>query len=86
MTLIIPFNNDWLGFSAPKKNENCYQQVFLKEWEYIVTRHINDNLIGFSSSDESDEEYIKDQVNDFFREQFWKRIFWGSTFNESNEE
>ena len=39
-----------------------YQQVFLKECKYIenkVIRHINDNLSDFSSSDESDEEYIK---------------------------
>ena len=45
--------------SAVKKNENYYSQVFLKEWKHIekkVIRHINDNLSGFSFSDESAEE------------------------------
>ena len=45
--------------SAPKKGENYYPQVFLKECKYIdkkVLRHIHDNLSGFSSDDESDEE------------------------------
>ena len=45
--------------SALKKNENYYLEVFLKECKYIekkVIRHIDDNLIDFSSSDESDEE------------------------------
>ena len=35
------------------KDENCYQQVFLKECNYIqkkVIRHINDNLSDFFSS------------------------------------
>ena len=42
-----------------KKNENYYQQVFLKECKYIekkVIKHTNDNLSGFCYSDESDEE------------------------------
>ena len=45
--------------SALKKDENYYLEVFLKECKYIekkVIRHIDDNLIDFSSSDESDEE------------------------------
>ena len=47
--------------SALKKDGNHYPQVFLKECKYIekkVTRHINDNLSDFSSSDESDENYF----------------------------
>ena len=42
--------------SARKRDENYYLQVFLRECKYIekkVIRHINDNLSGFSSSDES---------------------------------
>ena len=45
--------------SALKKDENYSPQVLLKECEYIekkLSRHINDNLSDFSSSDESDEE------------------------------
>ena len=48
--------------SALKKDENYYLQEYLKECKYIekeVIRHINDNLIYFSSADEShdsDEE------------------------------
>ena len=56
-------NHTYLGVislgSAVKKDENYYSQVFLKEWKYIekkVIRHINDNLSGFSFSDESAEE------------------------------
>ena len=44
--------------SALKKEENYYPQVFLKD-RYVekkVIRYINDNLSGFSSSDESDEK------------------------------
>ena len=44
--------------SAPKKDENYYQEVFLKECKFIkkkVVRCINDNLSGFSFSDESYE-------------------------------
>ena len=44
--------------SALKKDENCYQQVFLKECKYIeikVIRYINDNFSGFSSDDDSDD-------------------------------
>ena len=44
---------------ALKKDENYYPQVVLKKCKYIekkLIRHINDNLSGFSSSDESDEE------------------------------
>ena len=46
-------------YSALKKDETYYPQVFLKECKYIekkVIRHINDNLSRFSYSDESDEE------------------------------
>ena len=46
-------------YSALKKDETYYPQVFLKESKYIekkVTTHINDNLSRFSYSDESDEE------------------------------
>ena len=45
--------------SILNKDENYYQQVFLKKCKYIekkVVRHINDNLSDSSSSDESDEE------------------------------
>ena len=45
--------------SAPKKDDNYCLQVFLKECKYIqkkVIKHSNDNLSGFSYSDESDEE------------------------------
>ena len=45
--------------SAPKKDDNYYLQVFIKESKYIekkVIRQINDNLSNFSSSNESDEE------------------------------
>ena len=41
--------------STPKKDENYYRQVFLKDWKYIekkVVRHIIDDLE--SSSDDSD--------------------------------
>ena len=47
--------------SALKRDENYYLEVFLKVCKYIekkVIRHIDDNLIDFSSSDESDEEYL----------------------------
>ena len=42
-----------------KKDENYYPQAFLKECTYTeqkIIRHIKDDLSGFSSSDESDEE------------------------------
>ena len=45
--------------SALKKDENCYPQMFLKEFKYTeknVVRHINDNLSDFFSSNESDVE------------------------------
>ena len=45
--------------SALKKDDSYNPQAFLREYKYIeknVVRHINDNLNGFSSSDESDEE------------------------------
>ena len=45
--------------SALKKDENYYQQVFLKECKCIekkVVRHINGNLNDFSSDYESDKE------------------------------
>ena len=45
--------------SALKKDDNYYQQVFLKECKYIekkVIRHINDNLSDFSSSSSSDDD------------------------------
>ena len=45
--------------SALKKHGSYYLQVFLKECQYVkkkVIRHIHDNVSGFSSSDESDEE------------------------------
>ena len=47
-------------YSALKKDENYYPQVFLKDCKYIekkVVSDIHDNLSDFSySSDESDEE------------------------------
>ena len=51
--------------STPKKDENYYLQLFLKECKYIkkkVIKYANDNLSDFSSSDYSDncdEEQIK---------------------------
>ena len=45
--------------SAVKKDENYDPQIFLKECKYTekkVIGHINDDLNGFSSSDESEEE------------------------------
>ena len=45
--------------SAPRKDENYYPQVFLKEYKYIekkIIRDINDNLTNFAYSDKSDEE------------------------------
>ena len=45
--------------SAPKKDDNYYPQVFLKECKYIekkLVRNINDNLGDFSSFDEYNEE------------------------------
>ena len=49
--------------SAPKKDDNYYSQVFLKEYKYIekeVVRHVHDSLSDFSSSssDDSDEEQM----------------------------
>ena len=46
-------------YSALKKDQNNYRQVFLKECKNVekkVIRHINNNLSDFPSSDESDEE------------------------------
>ena len=48
--------------SALKKDENYYLKVFLKEFKYIekkLMRHINDNLSDFSSSDQSDVEWLQ---------------------------
>ena len=48
--------------SAPRKDENYYPQVFLKEYKYIekkIIRHINDNLTNFAYSDKSDEEWSR---------------------------
>ena len=45
-----------------KKDGNFYPQVFLKECKYSekkLIRYVNDNLSDFSSSDKSDEEWIK---------------------------
>ena len=49
----------WHLDSTLKENNNYYPRVFSKECKYIeknVIRHINDNLSGFSSPDNSDEE------------------------------
>ena len=49
----------WHLDSTLKENNNYNPQVFSKECKYIekkVIRHINDNLSGFSSPDNSDEE------------------------------
>ena len=46
-------------YSALKKDENYYRQVFLKECKNVekkVIRHINNNLSDFPSSYEFDEE------------------------------
>ena len=46
-------------YSALKKDESYYRQVFLKECKNVekkVIRHINNNLSDFPSSDASDEE------------------------------
>ena len=56
--------------------------MIIKECNYIekkVVRHIIDNLSDFSSSDETDQEYIKMY---FLMEQFFKRAI----LKESNEE
>ena len=56
--------------------------MIIKECNYIekkVVRHIIDNLSDFSSSDETDKEYIKMY---FLRERFFKRAI----LKESNEE
>ena len=56
-TLIILKKLDF----APKKDDNYYPQVFLKECKYTekkVIRHINYNFSDFSYSDESDEEQL----------------------------
>ena len=48
-------------YSALKKDEIYYLQVFLKECKYVekkILRHISDNLSAFSSFEESDGEYI----------------------------
>ena len=45
--------------SAFNNDQNCYSQLFVKKCKYIekkVIRYINDNLSGFSSSDESNKE------------------------------
>ena len=56
--------------------------MIIKECNYIekkVVRHIIDNLSDFSSSDDTDKEYIKMY---FLRERFFKRAI----LKESNEE
>ena len=61
--------------SALKKDDNYYLQMFLKERKYIekkVIRHINDNFSYFSSSDESDELYIKAVRLLIFENQFFE--------------
>ena len=59
MKLLIFMIKKFLSLhSALKKDENYYQQVFLKECKYIekkVTWYINGNLSDFSSCDESDK-------------------------------
>ena len=42
--------------AALKKDDNYYLQVFLKDIEKKVIRHINSNLSAFSSSNVSDEK------------------------------
>ena len=47
--------------SAIKQDESDYPQVFFKKCKYIeknINRHINDNLIDFSLSDEPDQEQL----------------------------
>ena len=47
--------------SALKKDGSYYQKIILKACKYIekkVIRYINDNLSDFSSSDESDKEWM----------------------------
>ena len=58
----VDSNYTWLAVitldSAPKKDENCYLQVFLKERKYIkkiMIVDINDYLNVFSSSNYSDD-------------------------------
>ena len=44
--------------STPKKDENFYQQAFIKERKYIqkkVVRHIIDDLESSDGSDDSDD-------------------------------
>ena len=75
--------------SVLKNNENYYPQEFLKCKciRKIVIRHINDNLSGFSYSDESDEEQIKDIRSMIFERTSLKIYFFeGAILKESNEE
>ena len=60
--LVYLFTFYLFNHTALKKDKNCYPQVFLKECKYIdkrVIRYINNNLSDFSSSNESDKEYIR---------------------------
>ena len=64
--------------SALKKNENYYLQVVLQECKYIekkLIRHITDDLE--SSSDDSDEEYIKAIRLVFLWESNFESVFFG---------
>ena len=48
-----------MSWTAFNNDQNCYSQLFVKKCKYIekkVIRYINDNLSGFSSSDESNKE------------------------------
>ena len=62
--------------SAFKKDDNYYPEVFLKECKYIekkIVRHIIDGL--HSSSDDSDEEQIKDMKLIFLEKTVLKNQF-----------
>ena len=61
----VDSNQTWVAVIsldfAFNKDRNCYSQLFVKNCKYIgkkIIKHINDNLSGFSSSDESDKEYV----------------------------
>ena len=56
-------NHTWLAvitsYSALKKDDSYYPQVFLKEYKYIekkVVRHIHDSLSDLSYSSDENEE------------------------------
>ena len=58
----VDSNHTWVAVisldSASNKDRSCYSQLFVKKCKYNEKKVINDNLSDFSSSDESNKEYI----------------------------